>query len=158
VWDWIDGDWVTYTDPFEVTLGDVQKGVGGRVYFTDVAEAIHLKPQTGPEDVKRLKFKITYTAVGLSEPQTEIAYANWIDELPTTALLGDQTMDMVNEGQLWAVPDPPYPPCDDWLNKTRTQMWTPTSMWLFWTSTRAGTADLFYETISPNFAAMLRKR
>jgi len=66
----------------------------------------------------------------------------WGDESSAAAQPADQTtgetvvpMDAaVNEGQLTAFRDP-----------------LQARLWLFWSSTRAGTADLYYMTLSPRF-------
>jgi len=62
----------------------------------------------------------------------------WKEELPETALLSYASDVMVNESQVCAFVDP---------------VEQPTKVWVFWSSTREGSTDLFYETISPNFTA-----
>jgi hypothetical protein len=60
----------------------------------------------------------------------------WQEELPETAL---PTRQSINEGMVSAFADPSV---------------LPTKIWVFWSSTRAGKSDLYYQTISPNFRAL----
>lgn len=69
---------------------------------------------------------------------------SWITELPETTLLVDS---MVNEGQVCAFPDP------DGLRNPGSAGFRNTLIWVFWSSSRVGSSDLYYETISPSFRA-----
>jgi len=51
---------------------------------------------------------------------------------------GNLTSEVSNEGQVCVVRDP-----DPYFSK----------MWVFWTSTRSGSTDIYYETICPRFYA-----
>ncbi len=57
----------------------------------------------------------------------------------------------MNEGQVFAFADP------DGLRNPSDVRYKPSLIWVFWTSTRAGSTDLYYQTISPNFRAVTRQ-
>ena len=67
-------------------------------------------------------------------------------------------MAAVNEGQVTAFQIPANlrtgQPVGSPTGFQKVQPYQPaqgSELWVFWTSTRAGTTDLFYETIRPNF-------
>ncbi|MGQ9696879.1 MAG: outer membrane protein assembly factor BamB family protein [Armatimonadota bacterium] len=103
----------------------------GRVFFTEVDEGKTVTIAT-PNQAPR-----QYTI-------------NWLPERA-----GDQTQEFpvpikmpVNEGQVWAFKDPfsyltPTGDADTYLSLVNN------NVWLFWTSTRNGTSDIYYMTISP---------
>ena len=85
-----------------------------------------------------------------SLPETPLYDVSWITELPEQSLFGFAADSNVNEGSIYAFadPDPMY------KSSAGTFAALPTSkIWVFWTSTRGGTSDLFWETLSPNFSA-----
>jgi hypothetical protein len=102
----------------------------GRIYFTEQDEGNLIT--------------VTYTAwTGTSTvAQVRTYQVSWGDELSVTGSTPDQTTDevplptdqAVNEGQVTAFKDP-------LIDK----------LWVFWSSTRGGVPDLFFETIAPQF-------
>jgi hypothetical protein len=109
---------------------------GKRVYFTSVDEryAGMIKDAAG-KDVPVAPVTITYHPAGNPNGTTSqvIESISWQEELHETAL---PTRLNINEGQVCAFADP----CAAF-----------TRVFVFWSSTRAGETDLYYETISPNF-------
>ncbi len=99
----------------------------GRLYFTEIDEGANVR--------------VTQAIAGGGSVEAEYR-VSWGDELTVAATPGDQTTGeaalptdaAVNEGQITAVKDP-------FVDR----------MWLFWASTRSGTTDLYYMTISPSF-------
>ena len=110
--------------------------VRGRLYFTEA------------DDGRTVSVTFNYgrDAMGnkLSVPLANYR-VGWGDEFSTAVKPGDQTtneiavpMDSpVNEGMISAFKDP-------FQDK----------VWLFWSSTRAGTTDLYYMAISPQFYSL----
>ena len=105
--------------------------VRGRIYFTEVDEGSNIT-------VNYQYYDATNNASGASGPLQYVVA--WGDEMSSTSSSGDQTVpenpvptdQAVNEGQVAAFKDP-------YLDK----------LWIFWTSTRSNTTDLYYETIAP---------
>jgi hypothetical protein len=110
--------------PFEVDW------VRGRVYFTEVDEGKSV-------NITYNWYDASNGATGQSSLNYQVA---WGDEMSAAAANGDETVpenplptdQAVSEGQVAAFKDP-------YLDK----------LWIFWTSTRANTTDLYYETIAP---------
>jgi hypothetical protein len=103
---------------------------GRKLFFPASAERYPaLSGGPGPVTVK-------YTAKG-ENSETEVTFdtLTWQEELRDTAL---PTRQNVNEAQICAFADAPS---------------VPTRIWVFWSSTRAGESDIYYQTISPNFRA-----
>lgn len=74
----------------------------------------------------------------------DVADVTWMTELPEQSL--GFTMDAnVNEGSIYAFADP-----QPQLSGTSVGVRS-SKIWVFWTSTRGGNSDLFWETLSPNF-------
>lgn len=124
---------------------------GTKIYFSEVDEryqslngALFDNP---PADIK-----IKYTPSSSSGTGSQVTVTAkdiyWIEETPEQSLLGFSADGNVNEDSIYAFADPGYP------NSSGTFV-APTSskIWVFWTSTRGGTSDLFWETVSPSFAA-----
>jgi len=91
--------------------------------------------------------QVTYKATPgkIGDPaadRTENHFVRMVDEEvgPSGKTFGNLTNIAVNESQVGAFKDP-------WDNK----------VWVFWTSTRAGNPDLYYETISPLFTGVQLK-
>jgi len=80
------------------------------------------------------EFAITYTdAQGVDV--TETVTVQFEEELDAQGnAFGNLTSEMVNEGQVCAFKDP-----------------VENKLWVFWTSTRSGNTDIYYEAISPRF-------
>lgn len=109
--------------------------VRGRLYFNEEDEG----------NVVTVSFDYARNAAGQVQSVPPLRYhVAWGDEITTAAQPGDQTTtetvlptsSAVNEGQISAFKDP-------FQDK----------VWVFWSSTRAGTSDLYYMTISPQFYA-----
>ncbi len=125
--------------------------VRGRVYFTELAEG-----QT---------VTINYTYVG-GQSGNLVYRVAWGDEISATSLPADPaqpfvdhttpevvlpTDSAVNEGQVTAFQIPASLRTGPAASGQPYQPVQGSELWVFWTSTRAGTTDLFYETIRPNF-------
>lgn len=121
--------------------------IRGRVYFTEVDEGreVGITFNYGRQD----------TGMGgttvFSVPQT--AYrVMWGDEISTATAPGDATtsetilptQSTVNEGQISA-----FKPSR--ISNTGKNSLIQDRVWVFWSSTRAGTTDLYYMTLSPQF-------
>ncbi len=105
--------------------------VRGRIYFTELDEGNQIS----------VAYQYYDSATNTSGNSGAITYTvAWGDEMSSTSIGGDQTVpenplptdQAVNEGQVAAFKDP-------YLDK----------LWVFWTSTRSDTTDLYYETIAP---------
>ncbi|MCS7310778.1 MAG: hypothetical protein NZ741_11215, partial [Armatimonadetes bacterium] len=129
-----DGQGERRPDVSGVTVVGISGGVGpvevdfarGRVYFTEVDEGKLVR--------------ITYTALDAQgnpepAPRTVTGVVRWIDET-SEATEGSQAMvplvGATSESGLFALKDEFEP-----------------KVWLFWSSTRGGTLDLFFQTFSP---------
>lgn len=112
------------TVPFSVSWD------GKKIYFpADMERYPGMKDYPGQIGVK-------YTPKDKSETTEWFESLTWEEELSETAL---PTRMSVNEGQVAAFADPAS---------------SDTRVWVFWSSTRAGQTDLYYQTISPNFRAL----
>lgn len=90
------------------------------------------------------KVKITYTDVNDEEVEM-YGTVELIEELSPSkegSTFGNLTQLMVNEGQISAFKDRVEDASGNILEDR---------IWAFWTSTRSGNTDIFYETISPRF-------
>ena len=131
--------------PFEVDW------VRGRVYFTELDEGRTVT--------------ISYTFAGGQSGKLTYRVA-WGDEISATSLPSDPsqpfvdhttpevvlpTDSAVNEGQVTAFQIPASLRTGPAASGQPYQPQQGSELWVFWTSTRAGTTDLFYETIRPNF-------
>ncbi len=105
--------------------------VRGRIYFTEVDEGSQVT----------VNYKYYDSGTNSSGSSGNLVYTvAWGDEMSSTSTTGDQTVpesplptdQAVNEGQVAAFKDP----YED-------------KVWVFWTSTRSNTTDLYYETIAP---------
>lgn len=93
---------------------------------------------------------IAYTCSDGNDVTVTVRDVYWQPELPEQSLFGFAADSNVNEGSIYAFADPnPM-----YMQTPGTFAPLPTSkIWVFWTSTRGGTSDLFWETLSPNFSA-----
>lgn len=105
--------------------------VRGRLYFTEVDEGAQI----------RVSYQYFDTATGTSGNSGNLDYTvAWGDEMSSASSTGDETTpenplptdQAVSEGTVAAFKDP-------YLDK----------LWVFWTSTRSNTTNLYYETIAP---------
>ncbi len=116
-------------------LGACEVSYDGKNIFFAAADERYpgLNPYPGPVSV-------TYRPRG-AKSGTRVTHnlhtLTWQEERSETAL---PTRLRVNEGQVSAFADPCV---------------TPTKIWVFWSSSRAGESDIYYQTISPNFRAIL---
>jgi hypothetical protein len=100
--------------------------IRGRLYFTEVDEG------------QRVTVTFNHSGGSLTADYT----VGWVDEMSVASTPADQTAgeallptrSVVNEGQVSAFKDP-------FQDK----------VWVFWSSTRAGTTDLYYMAVSPSF-------
>lgn len=113
--------------------------VKNRLYFCG-ADGTDVLPNPGsPNDPLNKpypkKVQVDYTDAN-GTPQSEVCYVQFADEdiSQPGKTFGNLTSLMVNEGQVNAFKDP-----------------LDNKLWVFWSSTRSGTPDLYYETISPRF-------
>jgi outer membrane protein assembly factor BamB len=131
--DSVEGLTKALTSPVEVDW------VKNRLYFT--ADDALILDQTSPVPrMKANKVRVTYVADD-GETYTEDHVVRFAEDDISksgsgTYTFGTVTSVMVNEGQVSAFKDP-------WSNK----------VYVFWTSTRDGGTDIFYEAISPKFYA-----
>ena len=107
--------------------------VRGRIYFTEIAEGRTV----------RISYSYYNPATNSVQSSGNLVYTvAWGDEMSSTQSNGDETVaenplptdQAVSEGTVAAFKDP-------YLDK----------LWVFWTSTRSNTTDLYYETIAPQF-------
>jgi hypothetical protein len=125
--------------------------VRGRVYFTELDEGRTVT--------------INYAFVGGQSGNLTYRVA-WGDEISATSLPADPaapfadhttpevvlpTDSAVNEGQVTAFQIPASLRTGPAASGQPFQPQQGSELWVFWTSTRAGTTDLYYETIRPNF-------
>ncbi len=124
---------VTSNDP-STPLGPYEVDwVRGRIYFTEANENTSV---TVNYNYYNPTTKVTNNSGNL------VYRVAWGDEISASIQLGDQTTpevalptdSAVSEGQVSAFKDP-------FLDK----------LWVFWSSTRAGSTDLYFETIAPQF-------
>ena len=124
-------------------------------------------PAVGPWEIDGSKTKVYITSIGGAPSSAVIHYEykdsngnvhpdtvdgagyGWIPELKEQSLLGFAADGNVNEGSIYAFADPvEVQDVSGTFRPARSS-----KIWLFWTSTRSGTTDLFWETFSPDFAA-----
>jgi hypothetical protein len=133
---------------------------GKRIYFTELDERYGSLLQTaardyfvkdGPRAIDNGHFRpitIVYTNVD-GEKQTVYATdISWIPETPERSLFGYATDSIVNEGSIYGFSDIGNPQQGGTFDPFLTS-----KTWVFWTSTRQGTSDLCWATLSPNFSA-----
>ena len=104
---------------------------GTKLYFTEPDE--RYPGMSGYPGTVQVTYKPSDAATPNQTITVDLDTLSWEEELPETAL---PTRQIVNEGQVSAFADPSV---------------VPTKIWVFWSSTRAGESDLYYQTISPNF-------
>lgn len=126
---------------------------GKRIYFSGVDEryrslfkcdtpaAVQAALGAGPGPIT-----IKYTNIYDEEQTVEVPDVFWLNELPEQSLFGFATGTNINEGSIWAFADPE--PTGGTLQPIPSS-----KIWVFWTSTRRGTSDLFWETFCPDFSA-----
>lgn len=118
---------------------------GTKIYLSEVDERYKSANFTGPDPLG-LDLQYDYRDKGGNQQHVSIRVPDvtWITELPEQSL--GFTMDAnVNEGSIYAFADP-----QPQLSGTSVGVRS-SKIWVFWTSTRGGNSDLFWETLSPNF-------
>ena len=131
---------------------------GRVIYFSEVDERYGslFQPDTmpwigfdnGAPDPNPLNpITISYKDADDDDQEVEAYDVFWLEELPEQSLFGFAADSNVNEGSIYAFADP------SGVVPGTLDGFTSSKIWVFWTSTRAGTSDLFWETLSPNFAA-----
>jgi outer membrane protein assembly factor BamB len=96
---------------------------------------------------------IQYADADGKDRKIEAYDVSWIEEAPEQSLFGFVGDSSVNEGSVYAFadPDPRY-----WQPNAAGGTWQPllsSKIWVFWTSTRSGTSDLCWATLTPTFSA-----
>lgn len=120
---------------------------GTKVYFTQGDERYRSLVNCGSSAIyggMPGPIRITVTTNGRDPQDLDARDVFWIPELRGQSLLGFSADGNINEGSIYAFADP--------FTGTFTPAYS-SKIWLFWTSTRGGTSDLFWETLSPDFAA-----
>jgi len=121
-------------------------------FFVDIGTIAGVNPRVGrvfvTEAFEGLTLTVNYTDPA-GGPHTVNARAKWFEEQGDTQLLPADTV--VDEGQIAAFKDPLFNPQGYYNANTRDQVMNFNKVWVFWTSTRAGTTDLYYQTVSPKF-------
>lgn len=104
-----------------------------RLYFSAL-DSMDTHPTTGQIFPKQVR--ITHLDRAGQPDEHEVRYVTLAEEDmgQSGKTFGNLTSLMVNEGQVSAFKDP-----------------LENKVWVFWTSTRSGNADVYYETISPTF-------
>jgi len=124
--------------------------IRGRVYFTELDEGrtvtISFKHANGNSG--NLTYRVAW-GDEISSTSTPIdPNQPFVDN--TTAEVVLPTDSAVNEGQVTAFQIPASLRTGPAQGGAITQPQQGSELWVFWTSTRAGSTDLFYETIRPN--------
>lgn len=115
----------------------------GRIYFTDA-------------DEDRVVSVSSYTGVDSSgQAVTGLSAANMrVEILPEREPQAVPIEQAVNESQMWSFLDPfNYQPVGSNMPYPR-----PGLIWMFWTSTRAGGPDVFFQTVAPRFTPILTSK
>jgi len=130
---------------------------GTRIYFSQVDERYRSLFKAGSSQIMgpmaslpSKALTLTYNNDKGAEQTVTLHDVSWIPELAEQSLTGYSAEGSINEGSIWAFADP------DPKVEVSAGTWEPirsSKIWVFWTSTRAGNSDLFWETISPRFAA-----
>ncbi|MBP5738269.1 MAG: hypothetical protein J6X38_04230 [Abditibacteriota bacterium] len=114
---------------------------GRKIFFTTADERVlsmRETPYQTPTDGIRVSYKdidgktVSFTARDIS----------WIKELPEQAM---PTEGNVNEGSIYGFAD------FDYEGASASDPLLSSKIWIFWTSTRSGTSDLYWQTLSPRF-------
>lgn len=109
----------------------------GRLYFTD--------------DMENRPITVTYTGVNDAGAPVTIGpiqiTVNLISERLESPIFMNQA---VNESQLATFLDP--------FEEAAANVRRPGLMWMFWTSTRGGTSDVFFQTLTPKFTPVASNR
>ncbi|MGC8861375.1 MAG: hypothetical protein ACP5R5_01220 [Armatimonadota bacterium] len=148
--------------PFEVDR------TGTRIYFTQVDERYRSLFKIGTrsfftnpappaavwDGARPVPITISYKDAN-GNTRTANAYdVFWLEELPEQSLFGFVGSASVNEGSVYAFADmydrelvPPAAGGTQGIPRPYSKVW------VFWTTTRGGTTDLCWATLSPNFAA-----
>lgn len=123
---------------------------GTKIYFSEVDE--RYRSLVTPDNSSVLgdvpnPISISYKDEGGATQSVPALDVSWITELPEQSLFGFAADANVNEGSIYAFADPlPQE------SGTSVRLLS-SKIWVFWTSTRGGVSDLYWETISPNFWA-----
>ncbi|MFQ3548900.1 MAG: hypothetical protein SNJ70_04050, partial [Armatimonadota bacterium] len=122
---------------------------GNKIYLTEADEHYRSLITSGSNIVTRdpgqisIEYEYTDSQGNKKTNRLDNLDTFWIEEIPEQALLTATADTVVNEGSIYAFADPV-----DVINGTL-QPSVSSKIWVFWTSTRAGTTDLFWQTVSP---------
>lgn len=109
----------------------------GRLYFT--------------QDMENRPITVTYTGVDDAGNPVNVGPLAFTATLVTERTEAPIFMNQaVNESQLTSFLDP--------FDETAPNVRRPGLIWMFWTSTRAGTPDVFFQTIAPKFTPVASNR
>ena len=119
---------------------------GTKIYFSEVDE--RYRSMTTPQNAAALGTKpdsiqISYKDINGKSVSVTADDVSWITEMPEQSL-AFATDTSVNEGSIYAFADPQP---DESGTSIRVLA---SKIWVFWTSTRGGNSDLYWETICPN--------
>lgn len=115
---------------------------GTKIYFSEVDERYRSALFTGTP--LQVGYSYTDASGNAQTVNRQILDVTWMTELPEQSL--GFSMDVnVNEGSIYAFADP-QPQLSGTSASVRSS-----KIWVFWTSTRGGNSDLYWETLSPNF-------
>ncbi|NLN75605.1 MAG: PQQ-binding-like beta-propeller repeat protein [Armatimonadetes bacterium] len=122
---------------------------GTKIYFTEIDE--RYRSLNAPENNNEVWLGQSPGPISISfdsnKVKAELHDVSCITELPEQSLFGFASGFNVNEGGIYAFADPQP-------DESGTSVGIMSSkIWVFWTSTRGGSSNLFWETISPNFWA-----
>lgn len=124
---------------------------GTKIYFSEVDEryrSMFTQDNSVALGTPPQQITINYPdASGDPIGVTPLDDISWITELPEQSLLGFAADTNVNEGSIYAFADPQ--PTESGTSASVLA----SKIWVFWTSTRGGNSDLFWETLCPNFWA-----
>ncbi len=123
---------------------------GTKIYFSEVDE--RYRSLINADNAAALgtvpdAINISYRDDGGTDRSAPLPDVSWITEMPEQSLFGFASDANVNEGSIYAFADP-----QPQESGTSVRLMS-SKIWVFWTSTRGGVSNLFWETISPNFSA-----
>lgn len=140
---------------------------GKKIYFSQVDEryqslltsdnkAVLLDNQTPSVYTSESLNPITlsYTSSAGDSITQKLYDISWMEELPEQSLFGYSSDANVNEGSIYAFADPNPLNSGTYSGDSSSKIYvSPSKIWVFWVSTRAGNSDLFWETINPDFGS-----
>lgn len=120
---------------------------GTKIYFSETDEryrSMITPANSAALGAPPVDMTIHYDDAKGNAQQKTLYDVSWITELPEQSLFGFAADANVNEGSIYAFADPQP------IESGTSGGVLSSKIWVFWTSTRAGNSDLFWETLSPN--------